>query len=160
MKLPWMFIAFVVGTAFGRSLSAQRLPAAFASLNKARDSVVASPLRGVDGEPVALDYSFRTAIQSSGNVLINDMHDSRIIMFDVNGKFLAAAGRKGSGPGEFQSRSSLLRLRADSTLSTRRSISAKPTPVRSEIHLQCRVVIEFSLYRFFEQPTDMAKVAS
>ena len=97
-----------------RSLSAQRLPAAFASLNKARDSVVASPLRGVDGEPVALDYSFRTAIQSSGNVLINDMHDSRIVMFDVNGKFLAAAGRKGSGPGEFQSRSSLLRLRADS----------------------------------------------
>ena len=107
-----MFIAVVVGAAFSGSLSAQRLPAAFASLNTARDSVVASPLRGADGEPVALDYGFRIAIQSSGNVLINHLHDSRIVLFDANGKFLAAAGRKGSGPGEFQSRSSLLRLRS------------------------------------------------
>lgn len=42
-----------------------------------------------------------------GNIFVPDSRDCRIVKFDKDGKFLVSFGRKGQGPGEFSSISSL-----------------------------------------------------
>jgi hypothetical protein len=46
-------------------------------------------------------YSFD--FDSQGNIIILDSGNYRVLKFDLNGKFLNSFGRKGKGPGEFQS---------------------------------------------------------
>ena len=47
-------------------------------------------------------------VDSKGNIYVLDIGDQRIVKFDKKGKFIWNAGRKGQGPGEFQSRPSQL----------------------------------------------------
>jgi hypothetical protein len=85
-----------------------------ALLGKSFNSVVPTPIRDAKGEPLPFDFSAGAAILSNGAVLFADRYDPRVILSDSSGRFIAAAGRKGSGPGEFAARSRLLRLRGDS----------------------------------------------
>jgi DNA-binding beta-propeller fold protein YncE len=43
------------------------------------------------------------AVDPSGNVFVADTGNSRIVKFDASGREVAVIGRKGSGPGEFES---------------------------------------------------------
>ncbi len=45
----------------------------------------------------------RCAVNEEGNIYIGDYQDSSIKVFDPQGKYLKTIGRKGNGPGEFQS---------------------------------------------------------
>ena len=42
-------------------------------------------------------------MDSSGNVFVADTGNSRVVKFDASGREVAVIGRKGSGPGEFES---------------------------------------------------------
>jgi hypothetical protein len=81
---------------------------------KAWNSIDLVKLRDAKGEQMSFDYFAGAAILSNGSVLFADQYEPRIVLADSAGRFLAAAGRKGAGPGEFQTRSRLLRLRGDS----------------------------------------------
>ncbi|MCD6115493.1 6-bladed beta-propeller [bacterium] len=43
------------------------------------------------------------AVDKNGSIFVSDVSDKSIKVFDKNGKYLGTIGRKGSGPGEFQS---------------------------------------------------------
>ena len=81
---------------------------------KSWNSVVLLKLRDAKGEPMPFDYIAGVAILSNGSVLFGDQYEPRIVLADSAGRFVAAAGRKGGGPGEFEARSRVLRLRGDS----------------------------------------------
>jgi hypothetical protein len=81
---------------------------------KSWNSVVLLELRDVKGERMPFDYFAGVAILSNGSVLFGDQYEPRIVLADSAGRFVAAAGRKGGGPGEFEARSRVLRLRGDS----------------------------------------------
>ncbi len=80
---------------------------------KAENSVALAQLRDVTGEPIPFGFVANVAILSNGSVLVADRYEQRIVLADSTGRYVAAAGRKGSGPGEFQSRARLMRLRGD-----------------------------------------------
>lgn len=81
---------------------------------KSYNAVLLAPLRDANGEQMPFDYFARVAILANGSVLFSDRYEPRIILADSTGRFMAAAGTKGSGPGEFAARSRILRLRGDS----------------------------------------------
>ena len=63
------------------------------------------------GEETGNDYLlFRNeldvAVCPKGNIYILDIGNQRVLKFDTKGEFIWEAGRKGQGPGEFQSRPS------------------------------------------------------
>jgi len=63
------------------------------------------------GEETGKDYlMFRdkldVAVDSEGNIYILDIGNQRILKFDKKGEFIWEAGRRGQGPGEFQSQPS------------------------------------------------------
>ncbi|MCO4098377.1 MAG: hypothetical protein HEQ38_03050 [Gemmatimonas sp.] len=80
---------------------------------KAENSVALAQLRDVTGEPIPFGFVANVAILSNGSVLVADQYEQRIVLTDSTGRYVAAAGRNGSGPGEFQSRARLMRLRGD-----------------------------------------------
>jgi len=61
----------------------------------------------VEDENLAFHFPYDVAIDSSDNIYILDMGNSRIQKFNPEGKYLATIGRRGQGPGEFQSPFSL-----------------------------------------------------
>jgi sugar lactone lactonase YvrE len=60
-----------------------------------------------DDEHLAFNYPSDVAVDAQGNIYILDAGNTRIQKFDQDGKYLATIGRKGQGPGEFISPSSL-----------------------------------------------------
>ncbi|WP_353269434.1 hypothetical protein [Gemmatimonas sp.] len=80
---------------------------------KAENSVALAQLLDVKGEPIPFGFVANVAILSNGSVLVADQYEQRIVLTDSTGRYVAAAGRKGRGPGEFQSRARLMRLRGD-----------------------------------------------
>lgn len=81
---------------------------------KAWNSIVLLKVRDSEGEPLPFDFLAGAAILSNGSVVFGDQYESRIVLADSTGRVVAAAGRKGGGPGEFEARSRILRLRGDS----------------------------------------------
>lgn len=81
---------------------------------KSWNSVIVVPLRGAQGEQMPFDYFAGVAMLPNGSVLFGDQYEPRIVLANSTGRFVAAAGRKGGGPGEFTARSRILRLRGDS----------------------------------------------
>lgn len=85
----------------------------YAWMGAAADSVDVITLRNRDGEPVVHSYS-GAAVLSNGRIVLEERYEDRVVLFDTTGRMLASAGRKGAGPGEFESIAYLVRLRADS----------------------------------------------
>ena len=56
-----------------------------------------------DKGEILLYFPNRCAVNEEGNIYIGDYQDSSIKVFDPQGKYLKTIGRKGNGPGEFQS---------------------------------------------------------
>jgi hypothetical protein len=54
------------------------------------------------GEEVILYQPGSYTVDNNGNIYIGDRSDNIIKVFDSNGKFIRSIGRKGEGPGEFQ----------------------------------------------------------
>jgi len=107
---------FVTGLTFlaGPSAADAQAKAQAAMRVKSWNSVVVLKLRDAKGEQMPFDYFAGVAILSNGSVLFGDQYEPRIVLADSAGRFVAAAGRKGGGPGEFEARSRVLRLRGDS----------------------------------------------
>jgi hypothetical protein len=57
---------------------------------------------GEDGEPLFVGIGILT-VDDQGNIYVMDQGALRISVFDKEGRFLRRFGRKGQGPGEFQS---------------------------------------------------------
>lgn len=55
-----------------------------------------------DKGEILLYFPIRCAVNEEGNIYIGDYQDSSIKVFDPRGKYLKKIGRKGNGPGEFQ----------------------------------------------------------
>jgi len=55
------------------------------------------------GEKAHLQAPRGLAVDSSGNVFVADTGNFRVVKFDASGRETAVIGRKGSGPGEFES---------------------------------------------------------
>lgn len=56
-----------------------------------------------DKGEILLYFPNLCAVNEEGNIYIGDYQDSSIKVFDPQGKYLKTIGRKGNGPGEFQS---------------------------------------------------------
>lgn len=63
-----------------------------------------------DKGEILLYFPNLCAVNEEGNIYIGDYQDSSIKVFDPQGKYLKTIGRKGNGPGEFQSILELLFL--------------------------------------------------
>ncbi|QJR37575.1 hypothetical protein [Gemmatimonas groenlandica] len=115
MVFAWA-LNFVIGLTLlaGPTAADAQAKAQAAMRVKSWNSVVLFRLRDAKGEQIPFDYSAGVAILSNGSVLFGDQYEPRIVLADSTGRFVAAAGRKGGGPGEFEARSRVLRLRGDS----------------------------------------------
>lgn len=106
----------VAGLALLVGATAAQAQAALSASKRLRswESVAVVPLRSAQDEPMPFDYFARVAILSNGSVVFGDRYEPRIVLASATGGFVATAGRKGGGPGEFEARSRILRLRGDS----------------------------------------------
>jgi hypothetical protein len=81
---------------------------------KAWNSITLMKILDAKGEHLPFDFLAGVAILSNGSVVFGDQYESRIVLADSAGRLVAVVGRKGGGPGEFEARSRILRLRGDS----------------------------------------------
>ncbi len=68
------------------------------------------------GDSAAFAYIGSARWLSDGRIVVVDAEARRLLLFDANGKFVKALGRRGEGPGEFRSVTSVTVLPGDSIL--------------------------------------------
>lgn len=66
-------------------------------------SLALEPVFEFNNTPDRLSAPYGIALDSAGNIYINDAGNSRVVIFDGTGKFLVKWDKKGSGEGEFNS---------------------------------------------------------
>lgn len=78
----------------------------------------ASPVAEVWVSPADAELSSinQVAVDSRGNAYVPDFYRSRVVVFGPDGRLVRSVGRRGRGPGEFQSIRSVQVLRGDSLL--------------------------------------------
>src|SRR5262245_3209823 len=65
--------------------------------------IVTKILLELNHDPDTMKDPYGIALDSSGNIYINDAGNSRVLIFDKSGKLLDKWDKQGSGEGEFQS---------------------------------------------------------